>query len=79
MSGWDAFGGACDATRVASGTNGVTSASGPFHAEGGTSAGNWGGYEGSFAPVALPASSPVGLATLVILLLVEILFVAVRR
>ena len=52
ISGWDAFGGAFDATRVASGTNGVTSASGSFHAESSTStsptvggsAGNWGGY-----------------------------------
>ncbi len=32
-SGWDAFGGSFDATRVASGTSGVTSATGGFHAQ----------------------------------------------
>jgi hypothetical protein len=49
VSGWDAFGGSYDAARVPSGTNGVTSASGGFHAEssvGSGSAGNWGGYGG---------------------------------
>jgi hypothetical protein len=46
IAGWDAFGGAYDATRVTSGTNGVTSAGGSFHAESSAagSAGNWGGY-----------------------------------
>lgn len=41
-SGWDAFGGSFDATRVPSGTNGITSASGGFHAEStvGTGVGN---------------------------------------
>lgn len=50
-AGWNVFGPSFDATRVASGTNGVPSASGGFHAEslGGAlgatgSAGNWGGY-----------------------------------
>lgn len=47
IAGWDAFGGAFNATRVASGTAGVTSADGAFHAQssvGSGSAGNWGGY-----------------------------------
>lgn len=47
IDGWDAFGPPFDATRVPSGTNGITSASGSFHAEssvGVGSAGNWGGY-----------------------------------
>lgn len=46
IAGWDAFGGGFDPTRVASGTNGITSASGGFHAESSASgsAGNWGGY-----------------------------------
>jgi len=47
IAGWDAFGGAFNATRVASGTNGVTSASGGFHAQSGGpsgAAGNFGGY-----------------------------------
>jgi hypothetical protein len=46
ISGWDAFGGSFNPTRVASGTNGVTSASGAFHATSSASgsAGNWGGY-----------------------------------
>ena len=46
ISGWDAFGGSYDASRVASGTNGITSASGSYHAENSStgSAGNWGGY-----------------------------------
>ncbi|MBI3465480.1 MAG: PEP-CTERM sorting domain-containing protein [Planctomycetes bacterium] len=45
-AGWDAFGGAFNATRVPSGTNGITSASGGFHAQNSAtgSAGNWGGY-----------------------------------
>jgi len=51
IAGWDAFGVSFHPTRVASGTNSITSASGSFHAQsgGGTvsaggSAGNWGGY-----------------------------------
>ena len=46
ISDWDAFGGGFNATRVASGTNGVTSASGSFHAESSAtgSASRWGGY-----------------------------------
>jgi hypothetical protein len=46
ISDWDAFGGALNATRVASGTNGVASATGSFHAENsaGGSASRWGGY-----------------------------------
>jgi PEP-CTERM motif-containing protein len=45
LSGWDVYGGTYDATRVASGTNGITSASGSYHAESSSigSAGNWGG------------------------------------
>ena len=43
---WDAFGPPFVATRVASGTNGITSASGSFHAENSASgsACRWGGY-----------------------------------
>lgn len=46
ISDWDAFGGAFNATRVPSGTNGITSASGSFHAENSAtgSASRWGGY-----------------------------------
>jgi len=51
IAGWDAFGGGLNASRVASGTDGIASASGGFHAKssGGAlnasgSAGNWGGY-----------------------------------
>lgn len=45
-AGWTAFGGGFNATRVPSGTNGITSAAGLFHAESSASgsAGNWGGY-----------------------------------
>ncbi len=57
IAGWDAFGGNFNATRVASGTNGVTSASGSFHAINAvvsssptSNAGNWGGYTDMFAP-----------------------------
>jgi hypothetical protein len=52
IAGWDAFGGSFNASRVASGTNGVTSADGSFH---GISTGpsnapatNWGGYSSVF-------------------------------
>ena len=46
ISDWDAFGGSFNAVRVASGTNGITSASGSFHAENSASgsASRWGGY-----------------------------------
>lgn len=45
-AGWTAFGGGFNATRVASGTNGIASASGDYHAVSSASgsAGNWGGY-----------------------------------
>lgn len=46
-AGWDVFGGGLNATRVATGTGGVPSADGAFHAQNGTAsgtAGNWGGY-----------------------------------
>ena len=50
-NGWDVFGGTFDAVRVASGTNGIASASGDWHAEAqslvGIPAGNWGGYSGN--------------------------------
>jgi len=46
--GWDAFGDPYDAIRVSSGTNSVTSASGDWHAEAGTAATNWGGYNSEF-------------------------------
>lgn len=47
-AGWDVFGPPFDTTRVASGTSGITSASGGFHAVNGAnstvgSAGDWGG------------------------------------
>lgn len=46
ISDWDAFGGVFNATRVPSGTNGIVSASGSFHAENSASgsASAWGGY-----------------------------------
>lgn len=60
-SGWDVFGGNYNATRVASGTNGITSHTGGFHAEApgpyqlcdgaGSAATDWGGYSRPF-PVA---------------------------
>jgi hypothetical protein len=45
-TGWDTFGGDFDATRVPSGTDGITSTSGSFHAVSSEtgSAGDWGGY-----------------------------------
>ncbi len=43
-AGWDVYGGTFDAVRVASGTNGVISASGGFHAENNSRAAtDWGG------------------------------------
>jgi hypothetical protein len=56
-AGWNVFGGQYDAVRVPSGTDGVTSATGSFHAEalqcdldscGGSAATNWGGYSDTF-------------------------------
>lgn len=56
-SGWNVFGGQYDAARVASGTNGVASSSGGFHAlasqndldnNGGSAATDWGGYSSLF-------------------------------
>lgn len=46
ITDWDAFGGSFNATRVASGTNGISSASGSWHAESSAagSASRWGGY-----------------------------------
>jgi hypothetical protein len=46
IAGWDAFSSSFHPTRVASGTNGITSATGGFHAVSSASgsAGNWGGY-----------------------------------
>jgi hypothetical protein len=46
ISDWNAFGSPFNATRVPSGTNGITSASGSFHAESSASgsASRWGGY-----------------------------------
>jgi len=46
ITDWDAFGGSFNATRVASGTNGITAASGGFYAQSSAagSASRWGGY-----------------------------------
>lgn len=46
VTDWNAFGGSFIASRVSSGTNGVTSQSGSFHAENSAtgSASRWGGY-----------------------------------
>lgn len=46
VSDWDTFGGSFNAKRVASGTNGIVSATGGFHAESSPSgsASRWGGY-----------------------------------
>lgn len=61
IAGWDAFGGSFNATRVASGANGIASATGAFHAQssGGTrgasgSATNFGGY--NFGAGSVPTS-----------------------
>merc|ERR1711991_549825 len=46
--GWEVFGGSFNAVRVSSGTNGVPSATGSFHAENASPRGaatNWGGYD----------------------------------
>jgi len=51
IEGWDAFGGTFNATRVPSGTNGVTSRTGAFHATAAQSNGSatkWGGYSATF-------------------------------
>jgi len=44
ITGWSIFGGSYNPTRVASGTNGIPSADGSWHAQTSTAAGNWGGY-----------------------------------
>jgi hypothetical protein len=57
LSDWDAYGGSFNATRVASGTNGIVSATGGFHAESSPSgsASRWGGYNfGAGAGVPTP-------------------------
>ncbi len=56
ISGWDAFGGGFNATRVASGTNGITSANGASHAQSSASgsATNFGGYNFGAGSVATP-------------------------
>ena len=47
--GWDAFGGAFNPTRVSSGTNGITSSTGSWHAQVGTDAAtNFGGFHSVF-------------------------------
>jgi hypothetical protein len=48
IAGWDVFGAPFDAVRVSSGTNGIASASGDWHAESGTAVTNWGGYNSEF-------------------------------
>jgi hypothetical protein len=57
IHGWDVYGGQYDATRVPSGTDGVTSRTGSFHAEagqysldqdGGSAATDWGGSTDEF-------------------------------
>lgn len=55
-TGWNAFGGSLNATRVASGTNGITSSGGGFHAESSASgsASNLGGY--NFGPGNVPTA-----------------------
>ena len=58
ISGWDVFNSAWHPTRVASGTNGITSASGDWHAEArpllpntvGYAGTDWGGYRDVFPP-----------------------------
>jgi hypothetical protein len=47
-AGWDAFGGALDATRVPSGTDGIASATGGFNGKGTTMATRWGAYNALF-------------------------------
>jgi hypothetical protein len=48
ISGWDAFGGSYNAVRVMSGSNGISSSTGNWHAEVGSAATNWGGYNSEF-------------------------------
>lgn len=62
IAGWDTFGGSLDATRVASGTNGIASASGAWHAVNSASgsATRWGGYNygaGNAVPTTFQAYS----------------------
>ena len=61
-AGWNDFGGLNDAVRVPSGTNGVPSASGSFHAESNTTdgaAGKLGGYGCCFPPAGFTVSVDV--------------------
>jgi len=61
-SGWNVFGGGLDAVRVPSGTSGVPSSSGSFHAESNTAsgaAGNMGGYVCCFPPTGFTVSVDV--------------------
>jgi hypothetical protein len=61
-SGWNDFGGSLDAVRVPSGTNGVPSSTGSFHAESNTSsgaAGRMGGYVCCFPPTGFTVSVDV--------------------
>ena len=53
-AGWTVFGGSFNATRVASGSNGIASAAGSFHAESQTAATNWGGYQCAFPVTPCP-------------------------
>ncbi len=51
IAGWQVFGGSYNPVRVASGTHGITSSAGAFHAEAathGAPATNWGGYQSVF-------------------------------
>jgi len=57
--GWNVFGAGFESTRVASGTNGVTSASGSWHCEADTAAGNWGGYSGVCGCASSGCAGPV--------------------
>ena len=59
-AGWNVFGVGYGSTRVASGTNGVTSASGSWHCETmGLAAGNWGGYSGVNGCASTSCAGPV--------------------
>ncbi|MCA9054177.1 MAG: hypothetical protein KDA75_10095 [Planctomycetaceae bacterium] len=47
-AGWDVFGGSFDAARVPTGTGGISSAEGDWHATGNTPATDWDGYGSVF-------------------------------
>jgi hypothetical protein len=58
--GWNVFASpSFGTTRVPSGTSGVVSASGSWHAVAGTSAGNWGGYSAVSGCAAADCAGPV--------------------